>query len=134
MDRSEIMRRVRSVDTTPERLVRRIIYRLGGRFALHASDLPGRPDIVLRARGAVVFVHGCFWHGHDCARGARIPKANRAYWTGKVARNRLRDARTRRALQKQGWRTLVVWECQTRNAVRLEGRLRRFLSEHRQAL
>ena len=93
--RSAVMRRVKGRDTAPELAVRRLIWSLGGRYRLHRADLPGKPDIVLSGRRLVVFVHGCFWHGHDCARGARTPKTNRDYWLGKVARNRARDVAAR---------------------------------------
>ena len=118
--RSAVMRRVRGRDTAPELVVRRALTRLGARYRLHRKDLPGRPDIVLPGRRLVIFVHGCFWHGHDCARGARVPKANRDYWLGKVARNRARDALHRARLEAMGWRVLVVWECALRDAAALD--------------
>src|SRR5215469_15232064 len=90
--RSAVMRRVKARDTTPELKVRRLLTGLGLRYRLHRKDLPGAPDIALPGRRLAVFVHGCFWHVHDCARGARTPKANRDYWVGKIARNRMRDA------------------------------------------
>ena len=122
------MRAVKSRDTAPERLVRRLAHGLGFRFRLGGRGLPGSPDLVFPRLGAGVFVHGCFWHGHDCARGARTPATNRAYWTAKIARNRARDAASLRALRRLGWRTLVVWECETRDEARLARRLRRFLA------
>ena len=109
--RSAVMRRVRGRDTTPELQVRRMLWRLGARYRLHRKDLPGKPDIVLPGRKLAIFVHGCFWHGHNCARGSRVPKANRDYWLGKVAKNRARDVETRAKLEATGWRVLVVWEC-----------------------
>jgi DNA mismatch endonuclease (patch repair protein) len=111
MNRSEIMRRVKGRDTAPEKTVRSLLHRLGYRFRLHRADLPGRPDIALPGRRAAIFVHGCFWHGHDCARGARLPKTNAGYWTAKIARNRARDARALADLDRLGWRATVVWEC-----------------------
>jgi DNA mismatch endonuclease (patch repair protein) len=125
--RSAVMRRVKGKDTSPERLVRRLIWRLGGRYRLHRADLPGKPDIVLPGRRLAVFVHGCFWHGHDCARGARVPKANRDYWVTKVARNRARDAAARAALERAGWRVEVVWECELKDRPALEARARAWL-------
>ena len=122
------MRAVKSRDTGPERLVRRLAHGLGFRFRLGGRGLPGSPDLVFARRSACVFVHGCFWHGHDCARGARVPATNRPYWTGKIARNRARDEESLKALRRLGWRALVVWECETKDAARLAGRLRRFLS------
>ena len=125
--RSAVMRRVKGQDTTPEMTVRRALTRLGGRFRLHRKDLPGHPDIVLPGRRLALFVHGCFWHGHDCARGARVPKQNRDYWVGKVGRNRARDERAREALAGLGWRVETVWECELKDAPGLEARLRGLL-------
>ena len=105
------MRRVKGRDTGPELKVRRLLWSAGYRYRLHRKDLPGRPDIVLAGRRAAVFVHGCFWHGHDCPRGARAPKANAAYWSGKIDRNRVRDAAAQAALEADGWRVVTVWEC-----------------------
>ena len=121
--RSAVMARVKGRDTGPERTVRRILWRLGARYRLDRKDLPGRPDIVLLGRKLVVFVHGCFWHGHDCTRGARVPKANRGYWTGKIGRNRARDIETGAKLEALGWRVEVVWECDLKDAEALERRL-----------
>jgi DNA mismatch endonuclease, patch repair protein len=121
--RSAVMARVKGRDTGPERIVRRMLWRLGARYRLNRKDLPGAPDIVLPGRKLAVFVHGCFWHGHDCARGARVPKANRDYWVGKVARNRARDEKSLAALAKAGWRVEVVWECELKDALALERRL-----------
>jgi len=121
--RSAVMAQVKGRDTKPELIVRRLLWRLGARYRLHRKDLPGRPDIVLPGRRLAIFVHGCFWHGHDCARGARTPKANRAYWTAKVARNRARDAASIAQLTALGWRVEVVWECALKDAAGLEARL-----------
>jgi DNA mismatch endonuclease (patch repair protein) len=121
--RSAVMARVKRRDTGPERTVRRILWRLGARYRLDRKDLPGRPDIVLPGRKLALFVHGCFWHGHDCARGARVPKANRGYWIGKIGRNRERDIDTRVKLEALGWRVEVVWECDLKDAESLERRL-----------
>ena len=118
--RSAVMRSVKGRDTAPELRVRRMLWRLGARYRLHRKDLPGRPDIVLPGRKLAVFVHGCFWHGHDCPRGARVPKANRDYWLAKVARNRGRDVEARAKLEAMGWRVLVVWECALKDAASLE--------------
>jgi DNA mismatch endonuclease (patch repair protein) len=110
--RSAVMRRVKGRGTGPELAVRRLIWSLGGRYRLNRADLPGKPDLVLPGRRLAIFVHGCFWHGHDCRRGARVPKANRDYWLRKVARNRARDAAAREALERLGWRIETVWECE----------------------
>ena len=120
--RSAVMRRVKSSATAPELAVRRLIWSLGGRYHLNRADLPGKPDIVLPGRRLAIFVHGCFWHGHDCARGARVPKANRDYWVGKVGRNRERDAVARAALAELGWRVETVWECELRDPGALRAR------------
>ena len=125
--RSAIMRRVKSTGTTPEVAVRKLLTRLGARYRLHRQDLPGKPDIVMPGRRLVIFVHGCFWHGHDCARGARVPKQNRDYWTGKVARNRVRDAVNQTALTQGGWRVETIWECDLKNHAALEERVRGWL-------
>jgi DNA mismatch endonuclease (patch repair protein) len=121
--RSAVMRRVKGRDTSPELTVRKALTRLGARYRLHRKDLPGSPDIVLPGRKLALFVHGCFWHGHDCARGARVPKQNRDYWLGKVARNRARDEKSCAALEALGWRVETIWECDLKDAAALEGRL-----------
>ena len=125
--RSAVMRQVKGRDTSPELAVRRLLWSLGARYRLHRASLPGKPDIVLPGRRLAVFVHGCFWHGHDCARGARVPKANRDYWTGKVARNRTRDTANVAALTAAGWRVETVWECELKDRPALEARLRGWL-------
>lgn len=126
--RSAVMRAVKGKGTTPEMKVRRALTALGARYRLHRKDLPGSPDIVLPGRRLAIFVHGCFWHGHDCARGARVPKANRDYWVAKVTRNRARDGAARGALAALGWRVETIWECDLKDAealtARLEGLLR----------
>lgn len=121
--RSAVMAAVKGRDTGPERAVRRLLWAAGYRYRLQRADLPGKPDIVLPGRRVAVFVHGCFWHGHDCARGARAPKANADYWRGKIARNAARDAHVQAELAAAGWRPLVVWECELRDAPALAARL-----------
>ncbi len=125
--RSAVMRRVKGRGTGPELAVRKLIWSLGGRYRLNRADLPGKPDIVLSGRRLAVFVHGCFWHGHDCARGARVPKANREYWTAKVDRNQARDAAARSALEAAGWRVEVVWECALKDRDGLAERVKGWL-------
>ncbi|HEY8566603.1 MAG TPA: very short patch repair endonuclease [Beijerinckiaceae bacterium] len=127
MDRSEVMRRVRAKNTRPELIVRSVAHKLGYRFRLHRDDLPGKPDLVFPRRRAVVFVNGCFWHGHDCKRGTRIPATNTEYWTAKIARNKARDAASRKALQDAGWAVIELWECQLRDKASLIERLKTFL-------
>jgi len=125
--RRRTMAAVKGKDTKPERVVRRIAHGLGRRFRLHRKDLPGTPDLVFARDRKAIFVHGCFWHGHDCKRGARTPKTNRAYWEAKIARNVARDRAAIQALEAAGWTPLVVWECETRDVEALTARLRRFL-------
>lgn len=127
--RSAIMRAVRSKDTAPEMVVRRLAHRLGFRFRLHRKDLPGSPDLVFPSRRKVVLVHGCFWHGHSCSRGARQPKANSDYWQAKIVRNVDRDVRNTSALNQAGWEVLIVWECDTLKGKRekLAAELKEFL-------
>lgn len=130
LDRSEVMRRVKSRDTTPERRVRAMLRALGEPgYRLNRSDLPGKPDIAYLGRRRAIFVHGCFWHGHDCKRGARAPKNNAAYWAAKIARNRERDVAHEQDLVTMGWRVLTVWECELKAPEELTLRLRAFL-EH----
>ncbi len=110
-DRSAVMRAVKSRDTGPELRVRKLLRAIAPGYRLNRADLPGKPDIVYARRKLAIFVHGCFWHGHDCPRGARAPKANAEYWRAKIARNRARDERTLAAYAAMGWRTLVIFEC-----------------------
>ena len=121
--RSQVMRCVRGRDTSPERKVRRLLTRMGLRYRLHRRDLPGSPDVVFARKRVALFVHGCFWHGHDCARGARVPKANADYWVRKIARNRARDSDVQRRLAEAGWRIVVVWECELKDEARFAERL-----------
>ena len=127
--RSQIMRSVGSENTRPELIVRSLLHRLGYRFRLHRKDLPGKPDIVFSGRRKVIFVHGCFWHGHHCARGARIPKTNRNYWTAKIARNKERDVTHISGLKGRGWQAFAIWECQCGNTDELSQILSGFLGE-----
>ena len=122
-DRSAVMRAVKSRGTAPERAVCALLRPIAPGYRLHRADLPGKPDIVYAGRKVVIFVHGCFWHGHDCARGARMPKTNAVYWQAKIAGNRARDARTLAAYAALGWRALVVYECELKDRERLLRRL-----------
>ena len=108
------MARVRARDTRPEMTLRRALWAHGLRYRLHTSDLPGRPDIVFRPRRVAVFVHGCFWHRHDCSAGVREPRSNQAFWRGKFQANVARDKRAHAALAHAGWAIVVVWECELR--------------------
>ena len=126
--RSYTMGRVRGKDTNPEMAVRRLVHGMGYRYGLHRTDLPGKPDIVLTARRKVIFVHGCFWHGHKCKAGRKVPKSNKDYWLPKLQRNKGRDSRSLRRLRQLGWSVLVVWECQLKRGEWLCGRISRFLA------
>jgi DNA mismatch endonuclease (patch repair protein) len=112
--RSEIMGRIRGKNTKPEMLVRKKLHAAGFRFRLHRKDLPGRPDITLPRHKTVIFVHGCFWHGHEGCKANRIPKTNEAFWREKIDRNRQRDARNKAELIALGWTVVEVWECEVR--------------------
>lgn len=125
------MSRIRSRDTTPEKIVRSVLHRLGYRFRLYAKYLPGRPDVVLPKHKTVVLVHGCFWHRHPRCRFAYTPKTRRAFWLRKFEENRNRDARVRQRLRKLGWKVITVWECQTGDTQSLAARLRRLLTTAR---
>lgn len=114
--RSENMRRIRSKDTGPELIVRRMVHAAGLRYRLHKKGLSGRPDLVFTSRKVCVFVHGCFWHGcPKCVDGTRKVKSNTAFWRAKVEGNRARDARHREALEADGWRVLIIWACEVRD-------------------
>lgn len=126
--RSWIMSRVREKNTSPELKVRSLVHRLGFRFRLHRKDLPGKPDLVFSSRKKIIFVHGCFWHGHDCSRGEREPKSNTKYWVEKIQRNADRDARHQSELKALGWNVLVIWECELKDAETLSERLKSFLT------
>ncbi len=125
--RSRIMRAVKARNTAPEMTVRRLIHRMGYRFRLHRKDLPGKPDLVFPRLKKAIFVNGCFWHGHDCARGARAPKAHAEYWRTKIARTRQRDASHIADLRAAGWRTAVIWECDLKNMEQVQREIERFL-------
>lgn len=127
--RSYIMRQVKSKDTEPEILVRSLAHRLGYRFRLHRKDLPGSPDIVFVSRRKVIFIHGCFWHGHNCPHGKRKPKSNHEYWKRKISGNKSRDRSNRRKLRKLGWESLVIWECQLKDPEKLKKKLISFLDD-----
>lgn len=115
MNRSEMMSRIGSRNTKPEILVRRGLHASGFRYRLHAKNLPGSPDIVLPKYKSVILIHGCFWHAHNGCRNFRLPKSNTNFWKEKLARNTERDARQIKELEDAGWRTLVIWECATRD-------------------
>ena len=123
------MSRVRSKNTGPEMLVRRLVHGLGYRYRIHAKDLPGRPDIVFRSRRKVIFVHGCFWHQHEGCRKSQLPKSPeiREYWRAKLLGNARRDHRNVATLFELGWEVLVVWECETKKPGEVVRRVKDFL-------
>jgi len=127
--RSRIMSRVKGRDTKPEILIRSVVHRMGFRFRIHRYDLPGHPDIVLPRHKKVIFVHGCFWHGHKkCGRSKR-PTTNTNFWNRKLDKNIERDKVFQCKLRSMGWKVLVIWQCETRKAQKLSAKLERFLYE-----
>ena len=122
------MRRIRKTDTKPELAVRRLAHDMGYRYRLHRRDLPGTPDLVFPGRHKVIFVHGCFWHQHDCRLGQKQPSANPDYWLPKLARNVERDAENQTRLAQLGWEALIVWECEIKDTRGLRDRIRAFLA------
>jgi DNA mismatch endonuclease (patch repair protein) len=125
--RSDIMRRVRSTDTTPERKVRSLLHKLGYRFRIHRLDLPGKPDIVLPRRRTVFFVHGCFWHRHQDCPHTTTPASRREYWIPKFRRTVDRDRKNQEQLRQLGWNVIIVWECETMNCAKLSNRIEEFM-------
>jgi DNA mismatch endonuclease (patch repair protein) len=123
VERTRVMRSIRSTNTKPELIVRQVLWALGGRYRLHSGDLPGRPDIVMRSRRLTILVHGCLWHLHEGCRLARMPKSRPDYWPQKLQGNRERDQRNLIELSRLGWRAEVVWECETRDTEKLRNRL-----------
>lgn len=126
-DRSRVMAAVRSRNTQPELLVRSCLHELGFRFRACAPDLPGRPDVVIRKRRLAIFVHGCFWHGHACPRGA-LPTTNVSFWTTKIEANQERDKRAAALLRADGWTVHTIWECTTRDRTHLMAELAKLLT------
>jgi len=127
MDRSKNMAAIRSKDTQPEMVVRRLVHSMGYRYRLHSPDLPGKPDLVFASKKKVIFVHGCFWHQHGC-KFSTLPKSNMDYWLPKLARNRERDEQQLRALKVAGWKFLVLWECKLDDIDYLTRRINKFLA------
>jgi DNA mismatch endonuclease (patch repair protein) len=126
--RRRTMQAVKSKDTSVEMCVRQSLHAQGYRYRLHQKNLPGSPDIVFGSRRKVIFIHGCFWHGHQCPRGRRVPKTNTDYWTAKIARNSMRDVAALKKLYELGWKASVVWECElTKNTAFVIKGLARFL-------
>lgn len=122
------MQAVKSKDTKPEMVVRRLLHSMGYRYRLHRKGLPGKPDIVFPGRKKAIFVHGCFWHWHGCKKG-QLPKSRLAYWKPKLTKNVERDKAKTEQLESLGWRVLVVWQCETADVDALASTLRRFMDE-----
>ena len=127
--RSRLMGKIRGRDTRPEMFVRRLVHGMGYRYRLHRPDLPGKPDLVFRSRKKAIFVHGCFWHRHDCAKGVSLPGTRTEFWRDKLEANRARDRLALESLRRLGWDVMVVWECEVKQAEEsaLKGRIRSFL-------
>lgn len=127
-ERSERMSRVRSNNTKPEMIVRQMIFHLGYRYRVHVKDLPGKPDLVFRKRKKVIFVHGCFWHLHDCNR-YKLPATRTEYWLPKLIQNAERDKKNLDLLINNGWKVLVIWECELENERNLSSKITKFLED-----
>ncbi|MFH1139876.1 MAG: very short patch repair endonuclease [Pseudomonadota bacterium] len=128
LSRSRMMARVKGKDTKPEKVVRSILHRMGYRFRLHRKDLPGKPDIVLPRHKKIIFVHGCFWHGHEGCSRARRPSTNESFWNTKLNRNQKRDLDNQEILRRSGWKILILWECQIKDIENTVIILERFLN------
>lgn len=120
------MSRIHSYDTKPELLVRSHVHRMGYRFRVHQEKLPGNPDIVLAKHKKVIFIHGCFWHGHKGCRRSKRPASNESFWRIKLDKNIERDKRQREELKKLGWKYLIIWQCEANNESRLQTKLVKF--------
>lgn len=126
--RSSAMRKIKNKNTSPETALRLLIRKLGfSGYRLHRKNLPGRPDVAWIRRKLAIFVNGCFWHGHDCKRGSRVPKTNTEYWKNKIEKNRHRDLLHIQQLKEQGWGVLVVWECELKDQIAVTEKLKHFL-------
>jgi len=125
--RKKTMSLVRDKDTKPEMTVRKLVHSIGYRYRLHRKNLPGCPDLVFPSRNKVIFVHGCFWHGHDCRGGRNRPSSNESYWTKKLKRNIQRDAENLRKLKELDWNSMIIWECEIKNREVITRKIHRFL-------
>jgi DNA mismatch endonuclease, patch repair protein len=126
--RSYNMSRIKSKNTKPEMIVRSLVHQMGYRYALHLNDLPGHPDMILTKYHKIIFINGCFWHMHSCRKGKSTPSTNALFWGKKRNSNVARDRNDLRMLRKKGWKVLVIWECQTRNLIKLGKKLKLFLT------
>lgn len=127
--RSELMARVKSKDTQPEKVVRILLSKMGFRYRLHRKDLPGSPDLVFPSRRKVIFVHGCFWHGHNCTAGRNRPSSNKQYWTAKLEKNKKRDKNNLQSLAAIGWKSLIVWECKVKKTEYITELMKKYLND-----
>jgi DNA mismatch endonuclease (patch repair protein) len=127
--RSEIMSKIGSKDSAQEMYVRKLLFSMGYRYRLHRADLPGKPDIVLTRHKKIIFVNGCFWHGHEKCKRAKLPETNRLFWKNKIKQNVMRDKVNNVTLRRQGWKCLVVWQCQITKGTYLKKKLIHFLME-----
>jgi DNA mismatch endonuclease (patch repair protein) len=122
------MRRIRGTNTTPELIVRKLVFSLGYRYRLHSKNLPGHPDLVFPGRRKIIFVHGCFWHGHDCNRG-RPPTTRTEFWIPKLEKNKERDRLAYAKLASEGWQIMVIWQCELTDLPSLTSRISEFLGK-----
>jgi DNA mismatch endonuclease (patch repair protein) len=121
------MSAIKSKNTKPEMVVRQLVHSLGYRYRLHRKDLPGKPDLVFPSRRKIIEVYGCYWHMHDCPYGRVVPKTNAEFWQTKRLSNVTRDAKNSEELAKQGWRVLIIWECEVKDKEKLQERITHFL-------
>jgi len=126
--RSYCMSQIGGKNTKPEKIVRSIVYKLGFRYRLHYKKLSGKPDLVFPSRKKVIFVHGCYWHRHNCKKGKSIPITNKMFWKNKLDRNKERDKENKQTLRKLGWKILTIWECQIKNPAKLTEQINKFLN------
>ena len=126
--RSDIMSKISGKETKPEILVRKYLFSLGFRFRKNVKDLPGKPDILLPKYKTIIFIHGCFWHGHDCKRGA-LPETNQEFWQEKIEKNFERDIHNISELRKNGWSVIIIWQCEIKNKEAKNIRLRKLIEE-----
>ncbi|EPD2618224.1 TPA: very short patch repair endonuclease [Pseudomonas aeruginosa] len=125
--RSRLMSRVKGKNTAPELVVRRLVFGMGYRYRLHLKNLPGRPDLAFLGRKKVIFVNGCFWHGHTGCRYGQLPKTRLEYWQDKIERNKKRDEENIYSLETSGWQVLTIWQCELRNIEHLREKLSNFM-------
>lgn len=128
-ERSKLMSKIRSANTKPEIMIRKYLFSKGFRYRINVPTLPGKPDIVLKKWKAIIFINGCFWHGHENCKIAHIPKTNEGFWSSKIKRNTERDKCNIESLKKDNWNVIVVWECELGNRALQEERFTRLISQ-----